>query len=322
MLARRLHAVAVIIAAMALSGVATACSSAPGADGDSGKLRQLSCPARFVGTAPWVPDRPRGIDGNSRLAPQQAPSRALICAYGRSAANPGATEYTLKSSRQLTGPLDALAGDLTWLPRQLHGSTYACGGMGIGLDRTNYLIGLTYPTGTEWVSSTDDEGNCTTTSNGRFTSQLNIGPYVTAAYRSTKWAPIHPRNPGTGHDPCVVSPVGRLGQDEQLVPGSPTSILGCSSVVRSSPSLQVTTLTHGFQPLVDALNALRTKPTTSECDGDRNESIVYELLVHYAQGPDVAVYIDPHCTPAIDNHSLQASDASSVTPLLQQLLPR
>jgi len=321
MLARRVRAAAVIIAAVTLSA-ATACRSAPGAGGDSGKARQLSCPARFVGTAPWVPDRPRGIDGNSRLVPQQAPSQALICAYGLSAANPGATESTLKGSRHLTGPLDALAADLTWLPRQPHGSTYACGGMGIGIERTNYLIGLTYPSGTEWVSSTDDEGNCTTTSNGRFASQVNIGSYVTAAYRSTKWAPIQPHNPGTGHDPCVVTPVGRLGQDKQLIPGSPTSILGCSSVFRSPTSLQVTTLTDGFQPLIDALNALHTKPTTSECDEDRNESIYYELLVHYAQGPAVAVYIDPHCTPAIDNHSLQASDASSVTPLLQQLLPR
>jgi hypothetical protein len=67
---------------------------------------------------------------------------------------------------------------------------------------------------------------------------------------------------------------------------------------------------------------LPTKPTQSECQGDGRQSIYYHLLVHYAQGPDVLLRIDPHCTPAIDNGSLQASDASSITQILEQLAPR
>jgi hypothetical protein len=322
MLPRRLRALALMITALALSSVATACSSTRPTGDDPGQPRQLSCPATFVGTAPWVPDRPRGIDGDSRLAPQQPPDRAVICAYRLSPANPGANESLLKGSRELNGTLDALAADLTWLPRQLPGSGYACAVMGTGLYLMNYLIALTYPTGTEWVSSTDDQGGCTTTSNGRFTSPLNIGPYVTAAYRSARWTPIRPHNPSTDNDPCTRWPVGRLGQERQLIPGTPTSILVCSSISGSQASLRTTTLSHGYQHLVDALNALPTKPTQSGCQGDGRQSIYYQLLVHYAQRPDVLLNLDPHCTPAIDNGSLQASDASSITPILEQLAPR
>jgi len=47
---------------------------------------------------------------------------------------------------------------------------------------------LTCPTGTEWVSSTDDVSECTTTSNGRFTSQVDIGAQVAASYRRSTTA--------------------------------------------------------------------------------------------------------------------------------------
>src|SRR5882757_9641798 len=81
------------------------------------------------------------------------------------------------------------------------------------------------------------------------------------------------------------------------------------------------TLDHGFQSLIDALNALRTTPTTSSCQGDGSQATFYELLARFDQGPDVLVRIDPHCAPAIDNRSVQASDANSVMQLLGQLLP-
>ena len=82
------------------------------------------------------------------------------------------------------------------------------------------------------------------------------------------------------------------------------------------------TLSHGFQPVLDALNALSTTPTQSSCQGDGKQAACYELLAEYEQGPDVAVRIDPHCAPAIDNRTLQAADAKTVVPLLDRLLPR
>src|SRR5439155_11001269 len=128
------------------------------------------------------------------------------------------------------------------------------------------------PNGTEWVSSTDDEGGCTTTSNGRFTSQVNIGAQVAASYRAAAWAPIPPPPFNTSHDPCMEWRTGRLGQEQQLVPGQPTSMRLCSGTVRSEAAYRSIMLSRGFQPLLDALNALPTKPTQSACQGDGSQA--------------------------------------------------
>ena len=80
------------------------------------------------------------------------------------------------------------------------------------------------------------------------------------------------------------------------------------------------TLSHGFQPVIDALNALSTTPTWSSCQGDGSQATFYELLAEYDQTPGVLVRIDLHCAPAIDNRTLQAANAKTVVPLLDDLL--
>lgn len=242
----------------------------------------------------------------------------MICAYTGHGEDP--VRSPLTGTRQLDGRLTELAVDLTWLPRRPHGAGYACAGVGLS-EMKSYLLGLTYPTGSEWVSSTADGGDCTATSNGRFTSQINISAQLAASYRAATWAPIPPHN-GTGHDPCATGRSGRLGEDERLVPGQPTSILLCAGTSGPRTTTYVSaTRNQGFQPLVDALNALHTRPTTSGCQGDGRQITFYELLAHYQQGPDVLVRIDPHCAPAIDNRSLQSATADTVVPLLEQMLP-
>jgi hypothetical protein len=322
MLLSPLRLVAVIVTLGGVSAAMDACASEPQSAGRPGKIRPLACPANFPGTAPWVPARPQGIDGRSRMVPQQAPSRAMICAYQVGSNSGRSPTSALTGTRQLAGRLTELASDLTWLPRELHGTSYACAGIGLG-EQTNYLLGLTYPTGTQWVSSTDDVSDCTTTSNGPFTSQVNIGGQVAASYRSATWAPIPlPHLTGTDHDPCAARRSGRFGQDQHLLPGQPTSIRLCVGTAGPRATTYRTTLRNrGFQPLVDALDVLRTRPTTSECQGDGQQATFYELLASYAQGPDVLVRIDPHCVPAVDNGTLQAFDARPVVPLLRQLLP-
>jgi hypothetical protein len=305
-----------VVVALIMCGSAAACAEPRGTN-----AAPLSCPATFVGTAPWVPDQPDGIDGGTRMAPSQAPVRAFICGYHLVGDVARVDESSLTGKRQLTGGLTELATDLTWLPPKLAGSLYACAGIGLG-QRTNFLIGLTYPAGTEWVSSTDDAAECTTTSNGRFTSSLNIGAQVAASFQAATWTPIPPpRITGTDHDPCAARRAGRLGQDQQLVPGQPTSIRLCAATVgRTDTSYGSATLSHGFQPVLDALNALSTTPTQSSCQGDGSQATFYELLADYDQGPNVAVRIDPHCVPAIDNRTVQAANAKTVVPLLDDLL--
>jgi hypothetical protein len=313
MMRRRTQAVVV---ALIMCGSAAACAERRGQN-----AAPLSCPATFVGTAPWVPDQPDGIDGGTRMAPSQAPARAFICAYHLVGDVARADESSLTGKRQLTGGFSELATDLTWLPPKLAGSLYACADIGLG-QRTNFLIGLTYPTGTEWVSSTDDAAECTTTSNGRFTSSLNIGAQVAASYKAATWTPVPPpRISRTDHDPCATRRSGRLGEEQRLVPGQPTSIRVCAGTAgRTDTSYRTVILSHGFQPVIDALNALSTTPTQSSCQGDGSQATFYELVAEYEHGPDVAVRIDPHCAPAIDNRTLQAANAKTVVPLLDDLL--
>jgi hypothetical protein len=46
----------------------------------------------------------------------------------------------------------------------------------------------------------------------------------------------------------------------------------------------------------------------------------YRLLFSYPQGPQVEVNVFGGCVPPIDNLYLQANNASSIVPILQQLL--
>src|SRR5258708_37555287 len=49
--------------------------------GQTTRLAELSCPARYPGAAPWVPPRPVGAGGRSRLAPLRTPPSAGVCGY-------------------------------------------------------------------------------------------------------------------------------------------------------------------------------------------------------------------------------------------------
>jgi hypothetical protein len=46
----------------------------------------------------------------------------------------------------------------------------------------------------------------------------------------------------------------------------------------------------------------------------------YQVFFSYSEGPPVMITILVGCHPAIDNGGLQASSASSVLPVIQQLL--
>src|SRR6185437_15080017 len=82
--------------------------------------RLLSCPASYAHQAPWVPTKPTGIDGRSRLVPQITPSSALLCAYrGRNTARQQAG-WALSGRRSLAGGLASLVGQLTWKPHSPH----------------------------------------------------------------------------------------------------------------------------------------------------------------------------------------------------------
>jgi hypothetical protein len=275
--------------------------------GGAGRTPRLSCPASYTGQAPWVPAKPAGVDGRSRLVPQRTPSLALVCAYRGSTTAKQQAGWALSGRRSLTGGLAGLAGQLTWQPRRLPGQQADC--TLIGGPQTNYLIGLTYPGGaTTWVAATDEPNECVSTSNGEFTSSGVIGPDVSRAFASGRWPAPEPVTCARPRQD-----IGRLGQDTAMVPAGSTYVTICASGAH--------TLTSGYQALVSALNRLPTRPSTRSCSPSPEPSAPkYQLLFSYPKGPPVSVFITSGCHPEIDNLDLQSNSASSILPVIQQLL--
>jgi len=300
--------VAVVVGSVWVGGLLGGHQQTPGTVlGGTGRVPPLSCPASYAGQAPWVPAKSAAVDGRSRLVPQRTPSSALICAYSGSNTARRQARWALSGRRSLAGGLAGLAGQLTWQPRRLPGQQTPC--TAIGGPQTNYLIGLTYPGGaTIWVAATDEPNECVNTSNGEFTSFGIVGPDVSTAFASGQWPAPQPAS-------CTRprQDLGRLGQDMAMVPAGSTSLTICAPKAR--------TLASGYQLLVSALNRLPTRPSTRSCSPSPGPSAPeYRLLFSYPEGPPVSVLITSGCHPEIDNLDLQSNSASSILPVIQQLL--
>jgi hypothetical protein len=268
----------------------------------------LSCPARYARQAPWVPAKPAGVDGRSRLVPQQTPSSALICAYAGSNEAKQQAGWVLSGRRSLTGNLAGLAAQLSWQARMLPGQQFFCAG--VGGRQTNYLVGLRYSGGaTVWVAATDEADECVTASNGEFTSTGTIGPAVSKAFASGRW-PVRP--PVACNQPF--QDIGRLGEDTAMVPAGTTSLTICTSG-------RARTFTSGYQAVVRALNRLPTQPSTGGCSpSPESAASMYQLLFSYPEGPLVSVDIAVGCYPEVGNLHLQSHGTGGVLPEIQQLL--
>jgi hypothetical protein len=180
----------------------------------------------------------------------------------------------------------------------------------MGGAQTNYLIGLSYPGGGRlWVAATADPNLCVNASNGEFTSIGTIGPQVTKAFTSGRW----PARPLVACNGKSSQEIGRLGQDTAMVPTGATSLTICAPKAHR-------TITSGYQDLVQALDRLPTRRSTRTCSGSPGPGSFYELLFSYREGPPVMVDVIVGCYPAIDNLGLQSASASSVMPIIQQLL--
>lgn len=254
-----------------------------------------------------MPAKPAGVDGSSRLAPQTTPSSAVICAYSGGNTFQQQAGWALSGQRSLASGLATLASELSWQPRRVPGQPEPCTGVG-GL-QTNYLLGLTYPRGaTIWVTATDEPNHCFGASNGDFTSPGVLGPEVTTAFASGRWPAQQPMS-------CTQfsQSVGRFGDDTVMVPAGSVSLTICAPGTH--------TVTTGYQSLVSALNRLPASASTLSCSPSPPPSAPqYQLLFAYPEGPPVAVFITSGCYPEIDNFSLQSASASTIIPVIQQLL--
>jgi hypothetical protein len=254
----------------------------------------LSCP-RTAHDGQWVPARPHGLRGSTRLTPNRTPSTAVICAYNARHAG------VLSGSRLLTAGLGEIPASLAWLPPSLPGQRLACIGTAGGFQPGNYLIGLTYGSASIWISAPDE---CVGSSNGRFASLDNVDGLAQAAYTTGQWLP-------TTEPPCAST--GRLGQEHAMVPGQPSTLTICPA---TGPAK---TFHDGFQPLVAALNGLPTRTSNQSCKGP-HAGRPFPLAFGYPTGPAVVVTVWPGCRPSLDNTSLQARDDSTILPLITGLL--
>jgi hypothetical protein len=278
------------------------------ATGQTTRPPELSCPAKYRGAAPWVPAKPAGVGGRSRLAPQRTPVSAVVCGYVPDLRHKDLAGHlvgrVLTRHRQLTGVLAALAGDLAWLPRLLPGQQISC--LLVLGPQSNYLIGLAYRGGGQiWVSTTADASGCVLTSNGDFTTFGNASAQAAKAVRTGRWPEPPQVSCGRG---------GRLGQETMMVPAGSTSLTICAGRI-------VRTLTSGYQGLVAALNALPARTSTRDCTSRPPfHGQNYQLEFAYPQGPAAQVRVSAYCYPAIDNLSLQAYSAKTILPIINRLL--
>ena len=293
----------------------------------------LTCPQKYVSSSNtagvpglWVPVKPRGVDGDSRLVPQQTPSHVVVCAYLHSDAPlpspPHLTTHqpTLTGGKEVSGDLSSITSALTWLPHRLPGQSPFCRPNLPSTDLDAYLVGLSYPGGTIWVSAPGD--HCGGASNGTFATTANLRAPVAAAYAAGRWT-VGPSSTQSGdRDPCHVGTAGRLGQETAMVPGTPVSATICKLSSSNQSSATSSTVVRDFGPLAVALNSLPTQPSTSGCTGSGSQAVIYEALFRYSDGPPVFVRVLPNCHPSVDNGSVQGDDAGTVVPVIQNLLRR
>jgi hypothetical protein len=277
------------------------------AGGPAPAATPLTCPQTYGGSPPWVPDLPRGVDGQSRLVPPEPPVRAMVCAFLGTTGDSVQDQrdgWKLSGSRELGGSLNLLAADLTHVARLT--TDRACATVGGPND--NYLLGLTYNSGTLWVSATEHPSGCGPVSNGQFIALNAIAPAVAASYAAGTWTQPPPRD-----GPCTGQTMGRLGQEADMVPPGAVSVEICEGT-------RHLVLTTGFTGLVDALNRPPTQVSASGCTLVATPGAQFGLLFHYTEGPSVSVIVTVGCQPAIMNGSLGADDAATVIAQIEQLL--
>ena len=165
---------------------------------------------------------------------------------------------------------------------------------------------------TMWISAPDD--HCLGSSNGHFTADAHVAAAVIQAYRTGTWA-----SPASNSSNECLSATGRLGQQSALVSVTPVTLVVCrNSDARPGATATDTELTA----IVAALNRLPSARNSFafKCTGQGYPAAGYSLIFKYSVGPPVTVNIYQGCSPAIHNGNLQATDAATVLPVLQEIL--
>lgn len=272
----------------------------------------LECPASIRdGRGTTVPEKPQGVDGGARLLPDREPLSLVDCAYpvlDVRATSPSGPPFAL-TKRTLVGDerIHDVVELLTWAPRN---GTQARMCTAIGGNETVHLVGARYDDAIVWVASLAEPNRCSTATNGDFTS------YLSAGFELDGWfldRPSGPEKPG----PCEQWRVGRLGDDLSLAPDGEPTVTVCRPTNTGQQARGLTP--DQSRQVVQALRALRTRPTDHSCNGgDPGAGNDFRLVLHYPRGNDVVIHVMPSCTPQLMSGSLEAKDAAQVIDLVEQ----
>ena len=333
---RRTAGLAGLAAAAAVAVAATSAVRAGGlpSPGPAAATSASTCP-RLYGPGPtlagpgepWVPGSPSVPDGGARMVPEQVPSAALVCRYPDGAIDTASPDepyrVPLEGGVRLAGGLDAVAADLTWLPKERLGAERTC--TAIGGPTTYYLLGLTYPDGVVWVSGAKDPNSCHQSWNGRFASGANLGGQLEASYDRGAWAGAETWVP-PGEEilggPCGgMHRAGRLGDERAIVPAGAVSLVVCDSSPAGSGAVTIDDPARVAQAagVVNGLDRGRGDGSCSMLDPDAAPSDV-TFVFRYAAGPPVVVRADPNCRPGVLSGRFAVDDPTSLVAYAERLL--
>ncbi|GIH23438.1 hypothetical protein Aph01nite_17480 [Acrocarpospora phusangensis] len=270
-----------------------------------------ACPEEYgraggFGAGGWVPVA-ADVDGVDEVLVPGEPVAAMICAYpGTNMRRMGGE--SLAGSRVLADGVRRMARDLAYLPA-FDDEGGGCSLMGGPM--TNYLIRFDYADGDSlWLGSAEEVNSCVSTTNGTVSTRSYVGRSITAAYRTGTWAIEPPEDPCRGAGE-------RRGQNEELVPGEPVSLLVCrQGAVDSVHARYGSGEARTFAAL---LNSLDTWPTEYGCHGGSGDS--FRLMFAYSEGPAASVHITEGCDPSVSSPRLQADVDDAVRTELARLAP-
>jgi hypothetical protein len=104
-----------------------------------------------------------------------------------------------------------------------------------------------------------------------------------------------------------------------MVPPGAIALTICSTQFNRKPSLTRDTIKANFAPVVAALNAGSRQLPKFTCDGG-GLARQYDLVFHYADGPDVTVAVGPDCQPSITNGRILANNTDDVVAVINRLI--
>jgi hypothetical protein len=147
------------------------------------KHSALACPTflRKSGAKPRVPALSDRVNTEDRLAPDRLPTDVVVCAY------PGAGGSSqLVGSKVLHGRFENLVTTLTRAPRKT-ATAASCAAPNATANDGDYLLGLTYTDGPEWIAVTGNPCAATPATNGTFDSSAQLADQLRSAYRTGTW---------------------------------------------------------------------------------------------------------------------------------------